>query len=128
MPVDDRPVVAWGAVTMDARDPEQLAGFYAELLGAPSGPVGEDRPGWFRIWPGVDGGPVITFQPVGTAAAARAGAHLDLWVSDLDAASERVVALGGCRARDVQVLDRGRVLVMADVEGNEFCLLAGPAG
>jgi predicted enzyme related to lactoylglutathione lyase len=124
--VDDRPVTAWGAVTIDARDPARLAGFYAELLGAPFGAVGADRPGWFRIWPGVAGGPVITFQPVGGTVAARAGAHLDLWVEDLDAVCERVVSLGGRRARDVQVFDRGRVLVMVDVEGNEFCLVAAP--
>jgi predicted enzyme related to lactoylglutathione lyase len=118
--------IAWGAVTIDANEPEHLAGFYAALLGVAAVAVGDDRPGWFRIAPGVDGGPAITFQPVPATDGPSPGAHLDLWVDDLDAAAGLVVALGGRRAREVQVFERGRVLVMTDPEGHEFCLVAGP--
>lgn len=118
--------VVWGAVTIDSTDPERLAAFYAALLGTASFPVGDDRPGWFRIAPGVGGGPAITFQPVPATDGPRRGAHLDLWVDDLDGAAGRVAALGGRRSRDVQVFARGRVLVMTDPEGHEFCLVAGP--
>ena len=118
--------IAWGAVTIDANDPERLAGFFAALLGVTSFAVGDARPGWFRIASGVDGGPAITFQPVPATDGPRPGAHLDLWVDDLDGAAGRVLALGGRRARDVQVFERGRVLVMVDPEGHEFCLVAGP--
>ncbi len=119
--------IAWAAVTIDARDPGRLAAFYADLIGAPVVPVGDDRPGWCRVGPAVPGGPVIAFQPVAEAGPS-ARIHLDLWVSELDDAIARVVELGGRPSRAVQVLARGRIAVMADPEGNELCLLAAPTG
>ena len=38
-----------------------------------------------------------------------------------------VERLGGARRGAVQVLERGRIAVMSDPEGNEFCLIANPA-
>ena len=70
---------------------------------------------------------MLNFQPAPEEKAGKARVHLDLWVDDLHGSIERVERLGGARRGDVQVLERGRIAVMADPEGNEFCLIATPA-
>ncbi|MDQ1481743.1 MAG: hypothetical protein QOI44_2604, partial [Actinomycetota bacterium] len=46
--------------------------------------------------------------------------HLDISAADVDATSHRIEALGGSR---VEGYERGGFLVMADPEGNEFCVI-----
>ena len=53
-------------------------------------------------------------------------ASLDVLVSDPDAGMRRVVELGGTDTGSREELPRGRIAVMRDPEGNEFCLLAPP--
>ena len=50
--------------------------------------------------------------------------HLDLLTDDLDAATARVVALGGGPTGERHEYDEGTVVVMADPEGTEFCVVA----
>jgi predicted enzyme related to lactoylglutathione lyase len=57
----------------------------------------------------------------------KARLHLDVLVDDLDRAVERIVELGGTDSGAREELPRGRIAVMRDPEGNEFCLLAPPA-
>jgi predicted enzyme related to lactoylglutathione lyase len=118
--------IAWAGVTIDCRDPEAVATFWSTLLGVPARSAGSDRPGWFRLGPAVRGGPVLNFQPVPEEKAGKVRIHLDLWVDDMAAAIARVEQLGGAQAEDIQVLERGRIAVMTDPEGNEFCLIATP--
>jgi predicted enzyme related to lactoylglutathione lyase len=119
--------IAWAAVTIDCNDPERVATFWAAVLDTPARAAGPDRPGWYRLGPFVDGGPVLNFQPVAEEKAGKVRLHLDLWVADLDDAIATVQRLGGHWSGQVEVLDRGRIAVMTDPEGNEFCLLAAPA-
>lgn len=49
--------------------------------------------------------------------------HLDLQVDDLSGALARVQRLGGSTLDQVHEYDEGTVVVVADVEGNEFCLV-----
>lgn len=49
--------------------------------------------------------------------------HLDLWVSDIEAEAQRLVGLGAQRQSAQPLEELGsRWIVMADPEGNEFCL------
>ena len=48
--------------------------------------------------------------------------HFDISVGDLDEAVRRVVALGGTMLHEVGDADN-HLCVMADPDGNEFCLL-----
>jgi predicted enzyme related to lactoylglutathione lyase len=49
--------------------------------------------------------------------------HLDLWVADIEAEAQRLVRLGARRQSVKPVEELGsRWIVMADPEGNEFCL------
>ena len=57
----------------------------------------------------------------------KARIHIDVLVDDIEPAVERVIALGGDDSGAREQLPRGRIAVMRDPEGNEFCLLAPPA-
>jgi Glyoxalase-like domain len=50
--------------------------------------------------------------------------HLDLISDTFDAETERMLSLGAQRLRDLQA-DKTRWTTFADIEGNEFDLIAG---
>jgi predicted enzyme related to lactoylglutathione lyase len=70
---------------------------------------------------------VINFQPVPEEKVGKTRMHLDIWVDDLDAAISLVQQLGGKNTGEVHKNAEWMVVVMADPEGNEFCLVALPA-
>ena len=138
-------------VTIDCADPARLAGFWAEALGYQvQGPPGGFET-WaqaldaFGIPPErhndasavVDpegSGPRVFFQRVPEGRAAKNRVHLDVRAAPglaadermaaLEAEADRLVALGGARLARFEPappLESGHV-VMADPEGNEFCL------
>jgi predicted enzyme related to lactoylglutathione lyase len=119
------PRVEWIAVTIDCRAVDVVAEFWRELIGLAR--LEDPLPGWQRAAAAVPGGPAITFQPVPEPKSGKVRLHLDLRTDDLAAAFARVRALGGSYTGEVHVYDEGTVAVMADPEGNEFCLL-GPPG
>ena len=119
------PGAAWAAVTVDCVEPAAVADFWSRLLDLPVRTTGV--PGWLRIGPTASGGPAITFQPVVEAKVGKTRIHLDLWVDDLDATGAVVRGLGGEPTGEVHHYDEGTVAVLADVEGNEFCVV-GPPG
>ena len=88
---------------------------------------GADRPGWFRLQPLAPHGPFLNFQPVREAKAGKTRLHLDVLVGGLGAGITRVEELGGSDTGARETLHRGRIAVMRDPEGNEFCLLAASA-
>ena len=121
------PSFTWTAVTVDCADPHRLAGFWRALLG---GELTVPLPGWSRLR--APGCPDLTFQPVPEPRTGKVRLHLDVVTDDLDAAVGRVLALGGTQTPQRHEYAEGTVLVMADPEGNEFCLVryvpgAGPA-
>ena len=117
----------WWAVTIDCNDPDALATFWSAVLGTAIVEPGPDRPGWRRLQPFGAAGPRLNFQPVDEPKVGKARLHLDVLVDDIDAAVERIVALGGADTGTREELPRGRIAVMRDPGGNEFCVLAPPA-
>jgi predicted enzyme related to lactoylglutathione lyase len=118
------PSAAWAAVTVDCIEPQRVAEFWSHLLDSPVRTIG--LPGWLRIGPTVPGGPAITFQPVGEVKVGKTRIHLDLWVDELDATVAFVHDLGGRSTGETHIYDEGTVVVMSDIEGNEFCLVGSP--
>ena len=127
-------------VTFDCADPGRLAEFWAEALGYVLQPPPEGHDSWpaFLTAIGVpesewntrsavvdpDGrGPRLFFQRVPEPKAVKNRVHLDVNVGKdgVDAAVERLVAKGATRVEEVGQLGE-RWVVMADPEGNEFCL------
>lgn len=101
-----QPTFTLSGITIDYHDALVVAGFWAALFDVE---LRESLPGWRRLGPLTAGGPSLTFQPVRDPTQGKVRLHLDLQVDDL---SDQ-----GARVR------RRTVVVVADVEGNEFCLV-----
>jgi predicted enzyme related to lactoylglutathione lyase len=56
----------------------------------------------------------------------KARIHLDIWVGDLETAIRHVRTLGGDTTGETHIYEEGTVVVMLDVEGNEFCIVGPP--
>lgn len=117
-------VVTVGAVVINVVDMDREQAFWQALLG-----VGVARafPGFF-VWlePQHPGGISVALQKVSEAKGpVRNRVHLDTGVDDLDEAQARIEGLGG---QMVEEHDMGgfRWKVMADPEGNEFCIASTP--
>jgi predicted enzyme related to lactoylglutathione lyase len=121
------PGAAWWAVTVDCNEPRRVAEFWAALFDTAVIEAGPDRPGWLRLQPLGSDGPFLSFQPVDEPRVGKVRMHLDVLVDDPAAAADWVLELGGADTGVREELPRGRIAVMRDPEGNEFCLLAPPA-
>jgi hypothetical protein len=116
----------WQCVVVDCTDPEPVATFWAAALG------------WRRTHVATDGGEIVLEPPEGSPedgvspdllfirvpdpAPGKNRLHLDLRPLDQAAEVERLVALGATRT-DVGQDPDASWIVMADVEGNELCVL-----
>jgi predicted enzyme related to lactoylglutathione lyase len=118
---------SWWAITIDCEDPRLVASFWSDLFGCAVVEPGADRRGWLRLQPLGSDGPFMNFQPVQEPRVGKVRIHVDVLVDEIDVVVERVVALGGADTGAREDLPRGRIAVMRDPEGNEFCLLAPPA-
>ncbi|MFF9134269.1 VOC family protein [Streptomyces sp. NPDC014806] len=108
----------WEQVIVDAADPGALGRWWAEALGWT---VVADDPDEFEIRPAPDRLPGLLFVPVPEAKTVKNRLHLDFRPVDQRAEVERLLALGARRA-DVGQGEQPWV-VLADPEGNEFCVL-----
>ena len=104
---------------IDAHHPRQLADFWCAVLDVE---VVEDESDWVQLSPD-PGGSFLAFQPVDGDRPTRLVARPDIEVTDVDAARDRVVELGGVFVRTIHEMKGDSHYVMADPEGNEFCLV-----
>jgi predicted enzyme related to lactoylglutathione lyase len=107
------------AVVVDCRDPATLARFWATMLGVE--PLVRDAT-WANV-PEPAGGTVLAFQQVPEPKAGKNRLHLDVHVADIAVATARCTELGATVRGRVVTDEQGRFQVMADPEGNEFCLV-----
>jgi predicted enzyme related to lactoylglutathione lyase len=110
-------------VVIDAHDPATLARFWAGVLdwsilyeADDEVVISKDD----KTWPG------LAFAPVPESKAIKNRLHLDLSPDDQTAEVARVVGLGA-RVIDIGQGDVGWT-VLADPEGNEFCILSTREG
>jgi predicted enzyme related to lactoylglutathione lyase len=110
-------VVDWIAV--DCEDPASLAEFWTAALGYEQ--LADDDPDEVLIIPRDASGPRFIFLKVPEGKSAKNRLHLDLRPEEQEAEVRRLTALG---ATEVDI-GQGDVtwVVMADPEGNEFCVL-----
>ncbi|MBN6053726.1 VOC family protein [Nonomuraea sp. RK-328] len=112
-------------LVLDCRDPERLAAFWCEVLGYV---VLERIDGAVEIGPegtGVGGlQPTLVLSPSEDPKVGKLPLHIDVNATDRDqdAELERLLAVGARRA-DVGQTGEESWYVLADPEGNEFCLL-----
>ncbi|WP_406637269.1 VOC family protein [Amycolatopsis sp. WGS_07] len=110
-------------MTIDCAEPAVLAGFWSALLDRPVS--GEhDGPGWATVGSRFDAVPRLTFQRVPEPKRGKARLHLDIEVDDVDEARTQIEELGGrWTGERHDYPGEGVVLVMADPEGHEFCIV-----
>src|SRR6266568_178194 len=102
-------------IIIDCHDPERLASFWSELLGRPiAGRVGP------YVWLQRTDGLGMGFQKTAEPKTGKNRLHLDLGSADPASERQRVESLGG---RLLPEYAPGGFLVMADPEGNEFCII-----
>jgi hypothetical protein len=111
-------------ITVDAADPYQLARFWSTLLGRPMSV--EDLPGYPEaLVEAPAGGPAILFVTVPEGKTVKNRVHLDLQPSGgrtRDQEVDRALALGATLFADHRREDGRGFVVLADPEGNEFCV------
>ena len=110
----------WVGVTIDCVDVARVAGFWSALLDRPQGPT---EPGWVYLGHSADPQPRLVFQPVTEPKHGKVRVHLDVAVDDIDKGIAQVIALGGRFTGERHDHDEGVVVVMADPEEHEFCLV-----
>ncbi|HZG06161.1 MAG TPA: VOC family protein [Streptomyces sp.] len=113
-------------LVLDAADPERLAAFWSDVLGyveldrEADGSIGIGPPGTGFGGPQ----PILVLSPSSAPRTGKLRLHIDVNATDRDqdAELERLLALG---ARPVDIGRTGTESrhVLADPEGNEFCLL-----
>jgi hypothetical protein len=108
----------WEQVVINAREPRALGQWWADVLGW----VVVDASEVFEIRPSADQFPGLLFVPVPETKVIKNRLHLDFRPDDQQADVERFLRAG---ARRVDV-GQGEPpwVVLADPEGNEFCILA----
>jgi predicted enzyme related to lactoylglutathione lyase len=110
-------------VVVDCLDPEALAAFWSALLDREVAYADDE---WISLTTTGPGHPRVAFQKVPEVKVSKNRLHLDLWVPDIEAATEAAVALGATRSGPV-VTDAGEAFqVLLDPAGNEFCLVHLP--
>ncbi len=108
-------------VVVDTHDLPKLAQFWTQALGWK---VLSEREHEIVIGPDVDAPTGICFMPVTGQKTVKNRVHLDLTTSaaDRDAEIERLLALGAHRV-DIGQTGKESWTVLADPEGNEFCVI-----
>lgn len=121
-------------ITIDTLDPQALAPFWEQLLGWRRDPSVDDDEGVGLLAPGMPGGTaglhgVLLFRS-DSPTPGKNRVHLDLvpdggGMAEVDAEVERALRLGATRA-DVGQSGEEAWVVLADPQGNEFCILMPP--
>ena len=110
------------SLVVDAADPLALAGWWAEALGWV---ITVQEPGEVAVEPPAGGlGVPLVFVPVAEAKVGKNRLHVDVASGSVDHQAAQVARLVGLGARRVDI-GQGQVrwVVLADPEGNEFCVL-----
>ena len=112
-------------LVLDCADADELADFWASALGFQREPyaapyVRLTDPG--RRWPD------LLLQQVPEPKTGKNRMHLDVQVLDVHAEAERLTGLGATVVEPAHDDDGFLTVVLADPQGNEFCVLRPPDG
>jgi hypothetical protein len=109
----------WEQVIVDATDTVSLGSWWRDALGWV---IVNDDPQEFEIRPTVDRSPGLVFLQAEEAKATKNRLHLDFRPDDQTREVERLLGLGASRVEIGQGSQSW--VVLADPEGNEFCVLS----
>ncbi len=114
-------------IVIDCADLARSARFWADVLGYIAGPATSAT---YRSLIPADGqGIEVLLQRTGDDKHQKNRLHLDLRTADLDREVRRILGLGASLLTDHPVTEhRWRWHILADPDGNEFCVLQPPPG
>lgn len=112
--------LAWEQVVVDAKDPQALGRWWATAL---NWAIVHDSVEEFEIRSDPEVGPGLLFVAVNESKSTKNRLHIDLRPDEQQSAVARLISLGAERVS----VGQGDVswVVLADPEGNEFCVLRG---
>ena len=112
-------------IIIDVEDLDRAAAFWAGMLGEEAG----ERRGMYRTIGSAPWDPspcpTVVLQQVAEPKVGKARIHVDFEVEDVDEAMSFVSGLGGSLVETISE-DGWTMIVAADTEGNEFCLIKTP--
>ncbi|MEY2755449.1 MAG: hypothetical protein RJB65_1807 [Actinomycetota bacterium] len=114
------------SVVIDCLDPSVLVPFWRAMVGGETDSATLEEE-WVSL-KDVEGIGYLSFQRVPEPRSAKNRVHLDLEVVDITAAADEAEALGATRLGGVVDEITNLLQVMADPEGNEFCLIQRTPG
>ncbi|WP_189035495.1 VOC family protein [Streptomyces daqingensis] len=113
-------------IAIDCADAYELALFWSAVTGSPLHP--SDERGDPEIDVMLPEGPLLHFNQVPEAKSSKNRLHLCLRpTTSREEEVERLLSLGATLAADLRKPDGTGWAVLADPEGNEFCVLRGDA-
>ena len=117
------PVPASLGLVLDCADPERVAPFWSAALGYTNlGGAGS----YVLLAPEDGGGPPLLLQRVPEPRVAKTRMHVDLHTPDIETEATRLARLGARRLAPEPLGEHSHHwIVMADPEGNEFCVCDG---
>jgi Glyoxalase-like domain len=121
-------------ITFDSAEPYQLSLFWTQVTGYTEDPDDPNLPEQDEAaLLGPDGTPNLLFVRVPEGKQVKNRVHLDLTPPEhgpaaRDAEMARILALGATLVADRRRPDGGGWVVLADPEGNEFCVERGVSG
>ncbi len=114
-------------IVIDCSGLARLARFWAGVLGYVACPA--DSPPYRSLIPGDGQGIEVLLQRTGDDKHQKNRLHLDLCTASLEREVERIPGLGASLLTGHPVIEHGwRWHILADPDGNEFCVLQPPVG
>jgi predicted enzyme related to lactoylglutathione lyase len=110
-----------GSIVMGASDVRRAMQFWGRALGYV--PRDEPEDSWVVLRPVSGDGPNISLGRSETPVQDKPRVHLDLYTGDQAGEVERLVALGASRVDWDDYPDDADFVVLADTEGNRFCVI-----
>jgi hypothetical protein len=111
-------------ISVDCTDAAAVARFWGEVLGRPVADGSTSENAVLLAENEGKSGPRLAFHRVPERKAVKNRLHLDLISNSFEAEAERLMRLGAQKLSEVQG-ESTRWTTFADIEGNEFDLIAG---
>jgi predicted enzyme related to lactoylglutathione lyase len=112
-------------VVLDCVDADALADFWSSALGFRRGSF---HPPYVRLVDPEEQWPNLLLQQVPEPKSGKNRMHLDLQVTDVDAEVDRLIALGAHVVHPAHDDAGFLTAILADPQGNEFCVIQPPEG
>ena len=117
---NEGPIGRLDQVGIDVGDLDRATAFWSAVLGL----TVADRDDQYVHFERLPGSLAVYLQKVPEEKTSKTRVHVDVAVKDLETALGRVGALGGTEFQRVEE-SGSRWIVVADPDGNEFCLVQG---